>query len=77
MEQLALEQAAELSFDNYKSPVLYKKNYTDGFEAGAEWQKEQYKRLIELIREGIPVLLTEGLDDLVDQIDTEIKLLQD
>jgi hypothetical protein len=77
MEQLTLEQAAgnharrscvthvELSRSAEEIANI-------GFQAGAAWQKEQYKRLIELIKEGCPVLLCEGFDDLVEQINNEL-----
>lgn len=64
MKQLTLDKAAEsYSSAYYGSPIgsrlyIYK---SDAFKAGAKWQKEQYKRLIELIKEGCPVLLCEGL----------------
>lgn len=75
MEQLTLKEAANSYYSENKH--VYSPQTIAAFEAGAEWQKEQYNRLIELIREGIPVLLTEGFDDLVEQIDNELKQLQD
>lgn len=77
MIELTLEQASEKYSTHTKSPVgsiLYI-HKTDAFKAGAKWQKEKYTRLIELIKDGIPVLLCEGFDDLVEQINNEIENL--
>jgi hypothetical protein len=76
---LTLEQAAEKHSTHAKSPVgsiLYI-HKTTAFKAGAAWQKEQYKRLFELIKEAQSVLLNEGLDDLSGEIDNELERLQD
>mgnify|MGYP001566571756 CR=1 FL=1 len=75
MDQLTLEQAAR-KYNPADSDELSAVERT-AFKAGAEWQKEQYTRLIELIKEGIPVLLTEGFDELVELINNEIERLQD
>ncbi len=53
MEQLTLEQAAESHSTHEKSPIgsrlyIYK---SESFKAGAEWQKEQYKEVINLMRQ--------------------------
>jgi hypothetical protein len=50
--QLTLDQAAEKHSAHEKSPLgsrlyIYKK---EAFEAGAEWQKEQYKEIIPLLK---------------------------
>ncbi len=77
MEQLTLEQAAVIHANKaINSHREFNRSFTESlnisFQAGAEWQKEQYKRLIELIKEGRPVLSCEGFDDLVEQINNEL-----
>lgn len=83
-----LEQAAiKYDLDNFNKPtkgenVLIPEHTAQqwnisAFKAGAEWQKEQYKQLIELIRESQSVLLNEGLDELSEKIDNELERLQD
>jgi len=47
------------------------------FQAGAEWQKAQLFNLIRLVKEGMPVLLCEGFEELAEQIDNELEQLQD
>lgn len=52
MEQLTLEQAAQ-KHALYKAPVYGEHHAIEGFKAGAEWQKEQYKELLHLYRQAL------------------------
>lgn len=47
MEQLTLEQAAS----NHSNKFMSGTTAENSFKAGAEWQKEQYKELINLARQ--------------------------
>ncbi len=49
MEQLTLEQAAD-KYALFKAPVIGETTCKLAFKAGAEWQKEQYKRVFELLK---------------------------
>lgn len=60
MEQLTLEQAAKAATEILQSQLFIKDSYEQneylegyhkGFKEGGEWQKEQYKELINLARQ--------------------------
>lgn len=62
MDKLTLEQAAEQHSTHEKSPVgsklyIYK---TEAFKAGAEWQKEEYKEIINALKELVECDYTSG-----------------
>lgn len=72
LEKAAFNEAADPSnIRNTSQHIFF------SFIAGAEWQKEKFNRLIELIKESVPVLLCEGFDDLVEQINNELESLQE
>ncbi len=47
MEQLTLEQAAQAY---YAQPSVHSLQTIEAFKAGADWQKEQYKETISLLK---------------------------
>lgn len=70
LEKAAGDYLAKYSIDNSILRI-------NAFEAGAKWQKEQLFNLIRLVKDGLPVLLCEGFDELVEQINNELDQLQD
>lgn len=80
MEQLTLEQAAQ-KHALYKAPVYGEHHAIEGFKAGAEWQKEQYKAifkdLLPILNEAFSICYTEGQDDVVERANAFLERLQD
>lgn len=82
MEQLTLEQAAisqshVASFEHAKLKRSPQEIHCIAFEAGAEWQKEQYKRLIQLSREAANTCADEGNYLTATAIYMELERLKD
>jgi hypothetical protein len=76
MEQKTLEQAAnEYSVQFWASEI--KRNAISDFKAGAEWQKEQFKKLIHLAQQAASICEDEGDFAIAKSISIEIKRLQD
>lgn len=80
MEQLTLEQAAgNHSRRACVTHVELKRTAEEidniAFQAGAEWQKEQFKELLLLIKEAMVVCSIEGQDDIIERIEAHISNL--
>jgi len=84
MEQSTLEHAADeyQKINNWwRGPLNEQRQagklINESFKAGAGWQKEQFKRLIELSKEAAIIAGTEGFADLSEEINTICEQLQD
>ncbi len=74
MEQLTLDQAAG-DYGKQWHPELTGAAHT-GFKAGAEWQKGQYKRILQLASFAANELDLLGATSLRDDIESELKRLR-
>ena len=72
MGQLTLEQAAK----EYSSSGYYR-DREETFKAGAKWQKEQYKKLIELAKLAANICEDEGAMVTAVDLREELERLQD
>jgi hypothetical protein len=82
MEQLTPDQAAAAHAKMcYPGMGAYYSANKDGFIAGTEWQKEQYKailtQLLPILNEAFSICLNEGQDDVVERAEAVLQLLQD
>ncbi len=87
MEQLTLEQAALIHANKpYHGPIDKVRNIS--FQKGAEWQKEQYKAIIHLLRQTVsaydfrypnerPLLVGYTNEQLFEKINKQLEQLQD
>lgn len=82
MEQLTLEQAAHNNFPagskagtGFYARIMYE-NKKASFKAGAEWQKEQFRRILNLALDAASELDSLGETFISNDIKTELERLQ-